>query len=55
MDINWSAFDGVLGVLLLILVVWVALKLAKRILIGVIAIVLLGVLFFGWHIGGFGA
>jgi hypothetical protein len=54
MDINWSAFDGVLGLLLIGIVIWVALKLAKRIIIGVIAIVLIGVLFFGWHIGGFG-
>jgi len=53
MDINWSAFDGILGVLLIIVVIWVALKLAKRILIGAIAVVVIGVLFFGWHVGGF--
>lgn len=53
MDINWSLFDGVLGLILIGIVIWVALKLAKRIIIGVIAIVIVGVLFFGWHIGGF--
>ncbi len=53
MDINWSLFDGALGLLLIGIVIWVALKLAKRIIIGIIAIVIIGVLFFGWHIGGF--
>jgi hypothetical protein len=53
MDINWSLFDGAIGLLLIGIVIWVALKLAKRIIIGIIAIVVIGVLFFGWHIGGF--
>ncbi len=53
MEINWSLFDGVLGLLLIGVVIWVALKLAKRIIIGAIAVVIIGVLFFGWHIGGF--
>jgi hypothetical protein len=53
MDINWSLFDGALGLLLIGIVIWVALKLAKRIIIGILAIVIIGVLFFGWHIGGF--
>jgi hypothetical protein len=53
MEINWSLFDGALGLLLIGIVIWVALKLAKRIIIGIIAIVIIGVLFFGWHIGGF--
>lgn len=53
MDINWSAFDGILGLVLLGIIVWVALKLAKRIIIGVVAVVIVGVLFFGWHLGGF--
>ena len=54
MEINWSLFDGALGLVLIGIVIWVALKLAKRIIIGIIAIVVIGVLFFGWHIGGFG-
>jgi hypothetical protein len=51
MDINWSAFDGLLGVLLVIVVIWVALKLVKRIVIGLIAVVLLAAIFFGMHFG----
>jgi hypothetical protein len=53
MDFNWSAFDGILGLVLLGVLVWVALKLATRIIIGVIAVVIIGVVFFGWHLGGF--
>ncbi len=53
MDINWSAFDGILGLVLLGIVVWVALKLAKRIIIGIVAVAIIGMLFFGWHLGGF--
>lgn len=53
MDINWSAFDGVLGLVLLGVIVWMALKLATRLIIGVIAVVVIGVVFFGWHLGGF--
>lgn len=53
MDFNWSIFDGILGFILLGVIVWVALKLAARLIIGVIAVVLIGVLFFGWHLGGF--
>jgi hypothetical protein len=54
MEINWSVFDGAIGLLLIGVVIWVALKLAKRIIIGILAIIIIGVLFFGWHIGGFG-
>lgn len=54
MDINWSMFDGAIGLLLIGVVIWVALKLAKRIIIGILAIIIIGVAFFGWHIGGFG-
>lgn len=53
MEFNWSIFDGILGFILLGVIVWVALKLAARIIIGIIIIVLIGVLFFGWHLGGF--
>jgi hypothetical protein len=54
MNINWSAFDGLLGVLLVIIVIWVALKLVKRVIIGLVAVVLLAVVFFGMHFGDFG-
>ena len=53
MEINWSIFDGVLGLILLGVIAWVALRLAKRIIIGIIVVVLIGVIFFGWHLGGF--
>lgn len=53
MEINWSAFDGILGVVLVIILIWVGLKLMARLVIGVIAVVIIGVLFFGWHLGGF--
>lgn len=53
MEINWSAFDGILGIVLLIVIIWMALKLATRLIIGVIAVVVIGVVFFGWHFGGF--
>ena len=53
MDINLSLFDGILGLVLLAVIVWVALKLATRIILGLVLIVIIGVVFFGWHIGGF--
>lgn len=53
MDINWGAFDGVLGVILLIVVIWMALKIATRLILGLIIIVVIGIAFFGWHLGGF--
>ncbi|MBC7767165.1 MAG: hypothetical protein H7124_00070 [Phycisphaerales bacterium] len=53
MEINWSAFDGILGIVLIIILIWVGLKLMTRLLIGVIAVVVIGVVFFGWHLGGF--
>jgi hypothetical protein len=54
MNINWSAFDGLLGVLLVIVVIWVALKLVKRLIVGLAAVVLLAVIFFGMHFGDLG-
>jgi hypothetical protein len=53
MDINWSAFDGILGLILLIVIVWMALKMATRLILGLIIVVVIGVVFFGWHLGGF--
>jgi hypothetical protein len=53
MEFNLSMFDGILGLVLLAVIVWVALKLATRIILGLILIVIIGVVFFGWHIGGF--
>lgn len=53
MDINWSAFDGMLGLILLVVIVWMALKLATRLILGLVIVVVIGVVFFGWHLGGF--
>ena len=53
MDINWGAFDGVLGIALVVIVIWAALKLVKRLVIAIIVVVLIGVTFFGMHGGDF--
>jgi hypothetical protein len=53
MDINWGAFDGVLGIALVVIVIWAALKLVKRLVIAIIVVVLIGVTFFGMHWGDF--
>jgi multidrug efflux pump subunit AcrB len=49
MEINWSALDGVLGVVLVIVVIWAALKLVKRLVIALVAIFAIGTVFFGMH------
>jgi len=51
MDFSWSAFDGLLGVVLVIAIIWVALKLVKRIVIGLIIIALVVAAFFTLHYG----
>jgi len=51
MDINWTALDGVLGVALVILVIWIALKVVTRILVGGIILVLIVAFFFARHLG----
>jgi hypothetical protein len=51
MEINWSALDGVLGVALVILVIWVALKVVTRIVIGGILALLILAFFFARHLG----
>ena len=51
MQINWSAVDGVLGLILLIVIVWVALRLVKRIVIGLILAVLILAVFFARQLG----
>ena len=53
MDINWGAFDGILGIALVVIVIWAALKLVKRIVIAIIVVVLIGATFFGMHWGDF--
>jgi hypothetical protein len=51
MEINWSVLDGVLGVALLIVIIWVALKLVTRIVIGGIIVLLIVAFFFARHMG----
>ena len=54
MDINWSAFDGILAVALVIVVVWAALKLVTRLILGVVIVAIIAVVFFGLHLNDFG-
>jgi hypothetical protein len=54
MDLNFSAFVGILAVALLIVVVWVALKLVTRLILGLVIVVIIAVAFFGLHLGDFG-
>jgi hypothetical protein len=54
MEFNFSLIDGALAVLLVIVVVWVALKLVTRLIVGVILAAVIGVMFFGVHLSDFG-
>ncbi len=54
MDINWSMLDGALGVVLLIVVVWAALKLVTRLVLALVLIVLVAILFVALHSGELG-
>ncbi len=54
MDLNWSIIDAGLAVLLVIVVVWAALKLVTRLIVGVILVVVIAVMFLGVHLSDFG-
>ena len=54
MDLNLSAFDGLLAVALVIVIVWVALKLVTRLILGVVIVAVIAVAFFGLHLEDFG-
>lgn len=54
MDFNWSLIDGGLAVLLAIVVIWAALKLVTRLVVGIILVVVIAVMFFGVHLSDFG-
>jgi hypothetical protein len=54
MDINWSMIDGVLAVAIVAVIVWAALKLVTRLIVGVILVVVIAVVFFGVHLSDFG-
>jgi hypothetical protein len=53
MDLNWSTLDGVLGVILVIVIIWAALKLVTRLVVGAIIVVVLALAFFGLHLNEF--
>jgi hypothetical protein len=54
MDFNFSMLDGVLAVALVIVIIWMVLKLATRLVIGAIIVVVVAVAFFGLHLSDFG-
>lgn len=54
MEVDWSALDGAIGVAVIIIVIWVGLKLMKRLIVGVLLLLVIGVLFFGMHFGDIG-
>jgi hypothetical protein len=54
MDINWSMIDGVLAVAIVAVIIWAALKLVTRLIVGVILVVVIAVVFFGVHLSDFG-
>ncbi|MCX7359195.1 MAG: hypothetical protein NT015_13755 [Alphaproteobacteria bacterium] len=54
MDFNFSMIDGGLAVLLAIVVIWAALKLVTRLVVGIILVVVIAVMFFGVHLSDFG-
>ena len=54
MDFNWSLIDAELAVAVVIIVIWAALKLVTRLIVGVILVVVIAVVFFGVHLPDFG-
>lgn len=54
MELNWSLIDAGLAVLLVIVIIWAALKLVTRLIVGVILVVVIAVMFFGVHLSDFG-
>ena len=54
MDFNFSLIDGGLAILLVIVVLWAALKLVTRLIVGAILVVVIAVMFFGVHLSDFG-
>jgi hypothetical protein len=54
MELNWSLIDAALIAALAIVVIWAALKLVTRLVIGVILVVVIAVVFFGVHLSDFG-
>jgi hypothetical protein len=54
MDFNFSMLDGVLAVILVVVIIWAALKLVSRLVIGAIIVVVIALAFFGLHFSDFG-
>ena len=54
MDFNWSLIDAALAVAVVIIVIWAALKLVTRLIVGVILVIGIAVVFFGVHLPDFG-
>ena len=50
MEFNWSALDGMLGIALVLVVIWAAFKLMKRLLLAFILIVVLAAVFTSAHL-----
>ncbi|MGD9980000.1 MAG: hypothetical protein AB7H66_11530 [Hyphomonadaceae bacterium] len=54
MDFNWSALDAVLAIALVIVIIWAAMKLVTRLILGIVIVVVIAVAFFGAHLNDFG-
>ena len=50
MEFDWSALDGMLGVALVLVVIWAAFKLMKRLLLAFIMVAVLAAVFTGAHL-----
>jgi hypothetical protein len=54
MDFNFDMLDGMLAIALVIVVIWMALKIATRLILGAILLVVSAVVFFGVNLSDFG-
>lgn len=54
MNIDWSMFDGALGIVLVIVIIWAALKLAGRLIRALLIVIVLALIWFGLHLNDFG-
>lgn len=54
MNFDFSMLDGVLAVALVIVVIWMAMKIATRLILGVILVAVIAVVFFGVNLSDFG-
>lgn len=54
MDFNFDLLDGALALALIVVVIWMALKIATRLILGAILVVVIAVVFFGVNLSDFG-